>query len=128
MPQAALAALARWSDLLHHPVGQDGLVVLFSYFLATVEVQPEAVHAAFAPRPHGPPDSTMKTAAQYLIEEGQQKGRVAVAKTLRTVLERRFGPIDADLEARIAAADLDQLLEWMAKAALVTDRGAVFEG
>ena len=35
------------------------------------------------------------------------------ADTLRTFLIRRFGPLPADVRARIDAADLDQLDAWL---------------
>ena len=49
---------------------------------------------------------------------GKAKGLAAgealgKADTLRTFLIRRFGPLPADVRARIDAADLDQLDAWL---------------
>jgi len=46
-------------------------------------------------------------------EEGHKEGRhEGEALLLRRLLERRFGPLDAAADLRLAAADDEQLLLW----------------
>lgn len=46
-------------------------------------------------------------------QEGHQEGRQeGEATLLLRLMERRFGPLDPDLQARIRTADAETLLQW----------------
>ena len=56
------------------------------------------------------------------LEEGRNEGRKeGGAQVLVHVLERKFGPLDATVTARIAQADAEQFLVW-AERVLTADR------
>ena len=60
----------------------------------------------------------MKTTADMLREEGRhrgrQEGRVEARRdTVQRLLRAKFGPLDAHLEARVAAAGGAELEQWL---------------
>ncbi len=63
----ALSALSRWKSLLMSTSGHESLVVLLSYVLTVVEVEPEQIRAALAAGREAGPHKTMKKDARYMI-------------------------------------------------------------
>lgn len=59
------------------------------------------------------------------LQEGVQQGE---ARALLTLLEKRFGPVDQWVRDRIAAADAELLLEWIARFPNAASLADVFRG
>jgi len=65
---------------------------------------------------------------QQGLEEGRREGRQeGEAALLLLLLERRFGPLGAAVEERIAGADAEQLLVWGERLLAAKDLEEVFE-
>ncbi len=73
----------------------------------------------------------MKTTADMLREEGRyrgrQEGRVEAQRdTALRLLRAKFGPLDARLEARVAAAAGPELEQWIDRILTARSPGEVF--
>lgn len=111
----ALGRIERWQGLfrllLDQAGGQVGLSTLIYYVLKTVP----AVRKRLDPMIHKMldhrADAAMRTAADEIAEEAEQK---AYARTLRRLLEQKFGRLPDGVIARIGAAsttELERLLD-----------------
>jgi flagellar biosynthesis/type III secretory pathway protein FliH len=62
------------------------------------------------------------------LEKGMQQGmQQAVVLTLQRQLTRRFGPIPADITARIAAAPLETIEIWLDRILDAESLGEIFQ-
>ena len=59
--------------------------------------------------------------------KGERKGKLAMQNTLSKLLEKRFGPIDAQTGQRIKKASLAQLDEWVLRSVDARTVSEVFE-
>ena len=59
--------------------------------------------------------------------KGELKGKLAMQNTLSKLLEKRFGPIDAQTGQRIQKASLAQLDEWVLRSVDARTVSEVFE-
>ena len=67
-----------------------------------------------------------KTMAQVVAERGRAEGEVVgLRRAVEGVLESRFGPLPADVEAALARADLDTLDGWLRRAATAPSLEAI---
>jgi hypothetical protein len=75
-------------------------------------------------------EAIMKTTAEQLIEQGEARGELkgeargelrgkalglleGQARSLRKLMQRKFGPLPAAVEAAIGTASLEQLDRWL---------------
>jgi len=77
----------------------------------------------------------MRTAAQILMEQGEErgiaKGRAegraeGEIKSLMLLLELKFGTVPDEVRERIANANLEQLERWLKRVLPAENLGAVF--
>ncbi len=62
------------------------------------------------------------------LQQGRQEGRQqGEARTLLRLLERRFGPVSELMQARVSAADLDSLDQWLDRVLDAPTLDAVFD-
>ena len=84
------------------------LVVFFTYLLRVGDTQADDI-THFAAQLGQEAKEAAVTTAQRLREEGANQAR---AQLLTTMLETRFGALDADIRGRIERATTDQITEW----------------
>jgi hypothetical protein len=102
------ALLRSTADLLDLLPNRDR-VLSFRYILEVAERPAAAVEAALrgVAKPNVLED--VMTAAEQLRREGEQR---ALCRTLLRQLRARFGPVPADVESRVVAADMAALELW----------------
>jgi len=62
------------------------------------------------------------------LQQGRQEGRQeGEARTLLRLLERRFGPVSELMRARVSAADLASLDQWLDRVLDAPTLDAVFD-
>lgn len=95
------------------PEGQRAIVQLFSYLLVVapeldLEDLKERIHQAIPET-----EKLVMTLAEKLIKQGRQEGRQEGYRSLvRRLIELRFGALDADVLARLDAADEAALVRY----------------
>ncbi len=117
----ARAAIERWGDLLRAAdrdpdSGPDAVERLACYVLRTTEVTPRDLHAAFE-RILQRPEETIMSTAERLMKEGEARGEArgelrGVARRLCRLLEKRFGPLPAEIAQRVGGAGIVDLDRW----------------
>lgn len=123
--QQLLVAVDRTDSAPHAPpLGSDATDALGFYALAVTDVDPAALAATFTRLLHRPEDtimSTLERTYQKGRQEGHQQGHQeghregqarGKAESLLRLLQRRFGPLPADLSERVHAASTDELDRW----------------
>ena len=138
-PDEVLAAIDRWGHLLRlvdrdpgPPVGRDAVAKVGWYILCVTDLPATHLHMALERNLERPEETIMSTAERLRAEgrkegrtegrtegrkEGRQEGRtegllVGRIEVLRRLLERRFGPLTAEVEARLGAGTAEQLDSW----------------
>ncbi|MBL8842727.1 MAG: Rpn family recombination-promoting nuclease/putative transposase [Planctomycetes bacterium] len=122
-----VAAIRALAANLRGPEAPSALAALASYVChvgdAPLALVRDTIAAALPPEVRSP----FMTIAEQLKAEGRVEGRAegrtegalaAQRESLSVVLESRFGPLDAAVRARIAAADGEQLLRWIRRCAV----------
>ena len=118
------------------PLGSDATDALGFYALAVTDVDPATLAATFTRLLHRPEDTIMSTLErtyqkgrleghQQGHREGQARGK---AESLLRLLQRRFGPLPADLTQRVTAADNDELDRWTDRVLDVHTLAELFTG
>lgn len=118
-----ITAIRALATNLRGPEAPSALAALASYVChvgdAPLALVRDTIAAALPPEVRSP----FMTIADQLKAEGRTEGRAegalaAQRESLSLVLESRFGPLDAAVRARIAAADGEQLLRWIRRCAV----------
>jgi hypothetical protein len=115
--EAALAALDRWSAVISAvDAARDGrlcLGALSSYLLHVTNLPADRLAATVARIVAKPNEDSVMSTADKLRAEGRAEGRVQgrVEMVLRQ-LTARFGPLPAELTARVRSASSDALDRW----------------
>ncbi|MFN9331153.1 MAG: Rpn family recombination-promoting nuclease/putative transposase [Planctomycetota bacterium] len=146
---ATLAALARWGDLLRAldaddgpPPPDDALATICWYLADTTELTKDEIDMTVARKVvldiAYPGTGGEKLRQQWFAEgrlegrlegkaEGRDEGRCeGVAAVLLRHLTRRFGPVPADVQARIRSAPMARLEAWCDRVLDARDLAAVF--
>lgn len=120
----AIAALHRWAqvwrdvDRSELPIHGDDAVQLFGWYLLHVtELEPERLHATLEVLLQRPETPIMSTATRL-----HAKGRVAA---LVRQLQKRFGPLPADVEPRLVTATSEQIDRYLDRVLDATSLAAV---
>ena len=130
----ALEHLARWGGVLRAlhalPGGAAALSKLLHYALLATAVDPEQLNTVVTkvlgkdatPMLHPNlqrmlDEASAKASAKTRAETKAQTRAETLAFALRRVLQRRFGDLPFDLDARIEAASAEQLEAWLERAA-----------
>ena len=137
----ALAAFARWADLLRaadrdhgQPAGRDAIAALGWYALHTVEIAPYLLHETFEHLLQRPEETIMST-AEKLMSQGRAEGKAeglaeglaagltrGRAETLLRLIARRFGTLPDGTTERVHAATIADLDRWIDR---VLDAGSL---
>jgi hypothetical protein len=111
VPAQALAGIDRWGDLLRAvdrdegpPLGRDAVDAIARYCLHVVEIPAVELHVTFQRNLQRPVGTIMSTA-----EKLKREGR---AETILRLLDKRFGPLPAEIVQRVRAATLPELDRW----------------
>ena len=127
-PQELLAAIDRWGDLLRaieadpEQIAEDAIDAIGWYLLDASELAPEDLQMAFS-KNLNQPQSAIMTTAQRIQSEAHVAGQV---KLLLRQLERRFGPLPADLTQRLRDATQPDLERWSDRILDARDLAFVF--
>ena len=122
----ALEHLARWGGVLRAlhalPGGAAALSKLLHYALLATAVDPEQLNTVVTKVLGKDATPMLHPNLQRMLDEASAKTRVqtraeTLAFALRRVLQRRFGDLPFDLDARIEAASAEQLEAWLERAA-----------
>lgn len=135
--QQLLVAVDRTDGAPHAPpLGNDATDALGFYALAVTDVDPAALAATFTRILHRPEDTIMST-LERTYQKGRQEGRQqghqegqarGKAESLLRLLQRRFGPLPADLTERVTAAGNDELDRWTDRVLDVRTLAELFAG
>ena len=122
---ALLRGLAAWADLLREvsltPGGRDALFAFASYVCQVLDLSVTAFEEIVVSAVGDEVKETMASTADQLREQGRREGEArglregearGSRKTLRLQLDRRFGPLSSELEARLANATDRELEQW----------------
>lgn len=121
-PSLLFASLARWADLFGElttsPSGVAALAALMRYYHEVSGLSPQRLTRLVEGSVGADVRDAMKTTADMLREEGRHRGRQegrveAQRDTVLRQLRAKFGPLDARLEARVAAAAGPELEQWL---------------
>ncbi len=128
-----LAAIDRWGPILRAVDADDGppiggeAIAKFGWYVLHVTKTPfedlKMTVQRHLPRTKGLPGSTAENLRREGRTEGRKKGR---AETLLRQLNRRFGPLAADIEHRLFAATPKELDVWTDRILDATTLNAVF--
>ena len=144
------------ADLIRYlPEGSDLRRQLLEYVLRVYKVDMDELMSILRNEGHTELEAEMQTIAETLLEqgkaagikegkaagiaEGEARGKAAgiaeglavgmaegEAKSLIRLLERRFGPLPHDIEARIGAAELEEIEAWLDAVLDAPDLAALF--
>ena len=122
---ALLRGLAAWADLLREinrtPGGRDALFAFASYVCEVLDLTVTELEEIVVTAVGDEVKNTMASTADQLREQGRREGEArdlregearGSRKTLRLQLDRRFGPLSSELEARLANATDRELEQW----------------
>ncbi len=131
--QEALAFLAEIAGSL--PAGSDLRRQVLEYVLRVYNVDMDDLRATLRTGGHSEMEALVGTIAETLLEQGKAEGEArglakgkaeGKAETLRRQLNRRFGPLPRDIEARIADAGPERIEAWLDAVLDAHDLAAVF--
>lgn len=127
-PRAVLHSLASSvADLLQRVVERTGRTVVFRYMLELVELEPEEGEQVLVRALPAKVKEDVVTAAEKLRAQGRVEGRVEGKRTLLLAqLATKFGPVAAEVEARVARAEEGALDEWARRVVTVETLDEVF--
>jgi len=140
-PDAVIAALERWSDLLRAadrgqgpPIGRQAIATIGWYCLKVTKVPARVLHATFE-RILQRHERTIMSTAEKLRREGLKEGAArgeargrrqrGIELVLRQ-LTRRFGPLPAAVAARVRRASAGKLDRWADRLLDAKNLAAVF--
>jgi predicted transposase YdaD len=108
------------------PVPDEQLAALLEYIVVVGRIPPDLLLTFLRTRAGDRLEAIMKTTAEQLIEQGEARGEArgkvlgqaiglveGQARTLRKLMQRKFGPLPAAVEAAISTASLEQLDRWV---------------
>jgi predicted transposase YdaD len=113
-PGSLAGFLRSVSDLLGALGSRDDRIRVFSYIIEVVEgADPSTLVDALGGAAASEVREDAMTAGEKLRQEGRQEGRLeGQRRTLLRLLRAKFGPLSAEAEARVAAADEAMLDTW----------------
>jgi hypothetical protein len=116
-PDEVLATLRGWRDLVAAMASAssalESLQALWTYVLRTAEGRPEPVIEVVDELMEAEFMTKRKTAADYLLEAGQAKGRVeGRVELLLTLLTERFGAVRQPVRERLQRGSAADLARW----------------
>lgn len=122
--------MAVWLSIASGPNGRLDLARFLLYIYRTCDASKEDIRT-FSRRLGKIGEAADMTAAEQLIAsvapELKAEGRAeGVALVLRRQLELKFGPLDAETEARVSAGSLDDLGRWSERILSADSRSDVF--
>ena len=118
----ALEHLARWGGVLRAlhalPGGAAALSKLLHYALLATAVDPEQLNTVVTKVLGKDATPMLHPNLQRMLDEASARTKSeTLASALRRVLQRRFGDMPFDLDARIEGASAEQLEAWLERAA-----------
>jgi predicted transposase/invertase (TIGR01784 family) len=105
------------------------IVTILQYInVGPVAVHPEAVQAALHPLSPKRREAIMGHFSEQFVEQGRTEGRAeGEARALVRLLEKRFGPMPADLRQRVFASGVTTIETWLDRALEAPELRRVFE-
>ncbi len=121
------------------PAGSDLRRQVLEYVLRVYNVDMDDLRALLRTGGHNELEALVGTIAETLLEQGEARGLAkgearglakgkaeGKAETLRRQLERRFGPLPRDIEARVADAGPERIEDWLDAVLDAPDLATVF--